>query len=252
MIDLVCQEAAMNHSKKILVAMALTMLLGACGGGGDGGGGGSSSSSSTMQNVSVPLQTAVANVVNNGITVNFSISGTVGGTAVTGTGSLVDAKAVAGMFNGAAVLQTAETVSGTVMANGVSSQFSSMRTIFRNPATFAEVAEDLGGPVVIFPAYVYPSTVQAGDSGTLVTGTSFSNASQTTKTGTVVRSFSVAADTSTTLLVTFTESDFDTNNVKQADDQQTLRVDTSGNVQFVSEKVTGFPVNGQQSSLTFQ
>ncbi|MBV8271542.1 MAG: hypothetical protein JO067_04650 [Cupriavidus sp.] len=240
----------MNNTKKILVTTALTMLLGACGGG--DGGGSSGGSSSTTQNVSVPLQTAVANVVNNGITVSFSISGTVGGTAVTGSGSLVDTKAIAGMFNLEAVLQTTETLSGTVMVNGVSAPFSSTRTIFRNPATFAEVAEDLGGPVVIFPAYVYPSKVQAGDSGTLVTGTSFSNASQTTKTGTVVRSFSVAADTSSTLLVTFTESDFDTNNVKLADDQQTLRIDTAGNVQFVSEKVTGLPVNGQQSSLTFQ
>lgn len=243
----------MNHTKKILGAMALTMLLGACGGGGgDGGSSGNSNSTSAPQDVSVPLQTAVANEVNNGITVNFSITGTVGGTAVTGSGSLNDAKAVAGMFNGAAVLTTTETLSGTVMANGVSQQFSTMRTIFRNPATFAEVAENIGGPVVIFPAYVFPSTVKAGDSGTLVTGTVFSDSSMTTKTGSVVRAFSVAADTSTTLLVTFTESDFDTNNVKLADDQTTLRVDTSGNIQFVSEKVTGFSVNGQQGSLTFQ
>lgn len=239
----------MNHTKNLCVAIALTMVLGACGGGGGDSGG---NSNPTPAVVSVPLQTAVANVVNNGITVNFAITGTVGGTAVTGSGTLVDAAAVGAMLNGATVLKTTETLSGTVMANNVSAPFSSTRTIFRNPATFAEVEEDLGGPVVVFPNYVFPATVKAGDSATLVTGTSFASSAQTTKTGTVVRSFSVAADTSTTLLVDFMESDFDINGVKLADDQLTLRVDTSGNVQFVSEVVTGFSVNGQQGSLTFK
>jgi hypothetical protein len=239
----------MNHANNLCVAIALTMVLGACGGGG-GDSGGNSNPMPTV--VTVPLQTAVANAVNNGITVNFSITGTVGGTAVTGTGTLVDAVAVGAMLNGASVLKTTETLSGTVMANNTSVPFSSTRTIFRNPATFAEVEEDLGGPIVVFPNYVYPATVKAGDSATLVTGTSFSSSAQTTKTGTVVRSFSVAADTSTTLLVAFMDSNFDNNGVKLADDQTTLRVDTSGNVQFVSEIVNGFPVNGQQSSLTFK
>ena len=241
----------MNPARRICVAIALTMALGACGGGGGDSGGGGNNNPMPVA-VSVPLQTAVANVVNNGISVNFAITGTVAGTAVTGSGTLVDAAAVGAVLNGAAVLKTTETLSGTVMANNVSAPFSSTRMIFRNPATFAEVQEDLGGPVVVFPSYVYPATVQAGDAGTLVTGTSFSAADQMTKTGTVVRSFSVAADTSTTLLVTFLESDFDTNGIKLADDQTTLRVDTSGNVTFVSEVVNGFSVNGQQGSLTFK
>jgi len=131
----------------------------------------------------------------------------------------------------------------------VSAPFSVATTIFRNPATFAEISEDLGGQVVDFPDYSYPSMVKAGDSATLVTGTAFSSSARTTKIGTVTRSYSVAADTSTSLLVTFTESVFDNNNVKTADAQTTFRVDTTGNIQFIS---TGFAVNGQQGSVTFQ
>ncbi|KWR91861.1 hypothetical protein [Cupriavidus sp. IDO] len=235
--------------KNNLMAVVFTMLLGACGGGGDGG---SSSNSASTQSVSVPLQTAVANEVNNGITVNFSISGTVSGVPVTGSGTLKDDKPVAATFNGAAALKTTETVSGTITVNGVSAPFSVTTIIFRNPATFAEFSEDLGDQVVDFPDYTYPATVKAGDSATLVTGTAFSSSARTTKIGTVTRSYSVAADTSTSLLVTFTETDFDNNSVKTADAQTTFRVDTMGNIQFVSEKVTGFAVNGQQGSLTFQ
>jgi len=235
-----------NHA---LMAMVFTILLAGCGGGGGDSG---SSSSAPVQSVSVPLQTAVANEVNNGITVNFSISGTVGATAVTGSGTLMDDKAVAAMLNGVSVLKTTETLSGTVIANGAASPFSASRTIFRNPATFAEVLEDLGGPVVVFPEYTYPASVKAGDAATLVTATAFSSSAQTIKTGTVALSYSVAADTATSLLVTFIETDFDNNNVKTADGQLTLRIDTAANIQFVSEKVSGFSVNGMQGSLTFQ
>jgi len=234
--------------KSNVMAIVFAIFLGACGG---GGGGGSSGGAST-QDVSVPLQSAVANEVNNGITVNFSVSGTVEATPVTGSGTLKDDKAVAATLNGVAVLKTAETISGTVTANGASTPFSVSRTIFRNPATFAEVLEDLGGPVIVFPVYTYPASVKAGDAATLVTATEFSDNTQTTKTGSVTLAFSVAADTSTSLLVTFIETDFDNNNAKTADAQLTLRIDTMGNIQFVSEKVTGFAVNGQQGSLTFQ
>ncbi len=236
-----------TNSKNTLVAVAFSMLLGACG----GGGGDSNTGSATPQPLSVPLQTAVGNLVNNGITVNFNVTGSVGSTPVTGSGTLSDSKASAAVLNGASVLKTTETLSGTLTA-ATSASFNSTRTIFRDPATFNEVFEDDGDFVVAFPSFTAPTTVQAGDGGKLVTGTAFSDSTETTKIGTVTRSFNVAADTATTLLVTFTDSEFDNSNVKQSDNLTTFRIDTAGNIRFVSAKVTNFNVNGQPGNLTFQ
>jgi hypothetical protein len=236
-----------TNSKNTLVAVAFSMLLGACG----GGGGDSSTGSAAQQPLSVPLQTAVGNLVNNGITVNFNVTGNVGTTAVTGSGTLTDSKATAAMLNGASVLKTTETLSGTLTAN-TTAAFNSTRTIFRDPATFNEVFEDDGNFVVAFPPFTSPTTVKAGDGGPLVTGTAFSDSTETVKIGTVKRSFSVTADTATTLLVTFTDSDFDNSNAKQSDNLTTFRIDTAGGIQFVSAKTTNFNVNGQPGNLTFQ
>lgn len=230
-------------------ALLLTMLLDGCGGGGGGG----SASVPAMQGLSVPLQTAVANQVNKGITVGFSVSGTVAGAAVTGSGTLADDPAVAATLNGVSVLKTTEHLSGTLMANGTSATFSSARTIYRNSATCAEIAEDMAGAYIVFPDYVYPSTVRAGDAGPLMTATEYSSSAQTSRIGSISLSYSVAADTTSSLLVTFIEADFDDNNVKTADAQTTFRVDISGTLQFVSLKVTRFVVNGnERADLTFQ
>ncbi|MFJ1259298.1 hypothetical protein [Cupriavidus sp. CuC1] len=234
--------------KKSLLTLAFAFFLGSCGGGGDGGG-----SSATTQTLSVPLLTAVANLVNNGITVKFSISGSSGNTTVTGSGTLTDAPAVAATLNGVAVLKTTETVTGTVVANGNSAPLSASRIFYRNPSTFAVVVDDQGNPYIVFGNYNYPASVKAGDAAMLATGTMFSNSTQATKTGTVTLSYAVAADGANSLLVTFIDSDFDNSNNKTAEGKTTFRVDTSGNISFVSLTITGFAVNGQTPfTLVFQ
>ncbi|MFJ1259192.1 hypothetical protein [Cupriavidus sp. CuC1] len=233
---------------KTLLTLAFAFFLGSCGGGGDGGG-----SSATTQTLSVPLLTAVANLVNNGITVKFSISGSSGNTIVTGSGTLTDAPAVAATLNGVAVLKTTETVTGTVMVNGNSAPLSQSRIIYRNSSTFAEVVDDEGNPYIVFGSYGYPEIVRAGDAATLATGTIFSDSTRATKTGTVTLSYAVAADSASSLLVTFIDSNFDNSNNKTAEGQTTFRVDKIGNITFVSLKATGFAVNGQiPFSLVFQ
>ncbi len=236
--------------KKSLLALVFALCFAGCGG---GGGGDSSGSSGATQTLSVPLLTAVANLVNNGIVVKFSISGSSGNAAVTGSGTLTDAPAVSATLNGAAVLKTTETVTGTVTVNGNSAPLSTSRIIYRNSSSFAEVVDDEGNPFIVFGSYSYPEFVKAGDAATLATGTIFSDNTQSTKTGTVILSYAVATDAANSLLVTFIDSDFDNSNNKTAEGQTTFRVDTSGNISFVSLKATGFAVNGQTPfTLVFQ
>jgi len=226
------------------------MLLGACGGGGDG----SETSSTTVvspQDVSIPLQTAVANETKSGMSTNFAVSGTVDGAPATGSGTLTDAPAVTTTLNGSTVLETTETVTDTVVQNGAPPiQASGTTEIFRDPTTFAEVGEIRGGPVVDFPTYTIPPSAKPGDGGVLVIGKEFSDESRLTQTGTVQISYGVAADTSDAALVTITETDFDNNNNQTAEDDRTFEVDTKGNPKHIKDKVKG-KQNGHQEDVEF-
>ncbi|WP_254776132.1 hypothetical protein [Ralstonia sp. 25mfcol4.1] len=200
------------------------------------------------QDVSVPLQTAVANVVMGGMSVNFSISGTADNVAVTGNGTLTDTPGVTTTLNGTTVVETTETMTDTIVLNGTSEQATETMEIFRNPDTFAEVSEDRGGTVVDFPPYTYPASVKPGDGGTLATGKMFSDNTRTNQTGTVELSYSVDPDTSSSVLVTLKEKDFDSNSVQAAEDDRTFEVDTKGKPKHVKDKVKG-KHNGHQVDI---
>lgn len=112
------------------------------------------------------------------------------------------------------------------------------------------VSEDRGGPVIDFPPYTIPASVKPGDGGVLIIGTLFSDSSRTSQIGTVQISFSVAVNTATadTFLVTFTEIDFDNNNVQTDERDRTFKVDTKGNFKHVKDKIKG-KHNGHQKDV---
>lgn len=232
----------------ILISVASSILLGACGG---GGGDDSAAVSMSSQNVSVPLQTVVANEVTSGMSASFTVTGTVDNVPVTGTGTLTDAPAVATTLNGAPVFETTETVTDTITENGAPPIHESETTkIFRDPNTFATVSEDRGGPVIDFPPYTIPVSVKPGDGGVLIIGTLFSDSSRTNQIGTVQISFSVAVNTadSGTVLVTFSETEFDNNNVQTDKSDRTFKVDAKGNFKHVKDKIKG-KHNGHQKDV---
>jgi len=231
-------------SKTVLLAMLSTMLFGACGGGED------NTSTASLQNVSVPLQTAVVNQIDNGMSASFTVSGTVDNTATTGSGTITDAPPVATALNGTAVLETTDTVADTLVENGATvPQQTEMTQILTNPQTGAEVSETRGdGSVVDFPAYTYPTSVKPGDSGTLATGTKFSDPSRTDKTGTVEISYSADSESSDTVKVHIDKKDRDNNNIQQRDEERTFSVDRDGNSKFESRQVKGSD-QGHQDNL---
>ncbi|MGY2487229.1 hypothetical protein [Cupriavidus sp. CP313] len=240
-------------SKRFLFLFAFSFLLGSCGGGGDDGSS-SEAASPPAQTLTVPLTTAMAALAANGITANFSISGSVENKPVSGSGTLKAGPADSATLNSAVVLKTTETVTGTIITNGNSEPFSGTRFIFRNSATFAVVAIDQGADgYAAFADYTFPATVKAGDSGPLATATIFSDNTQAAKLGSLTQSFSVAVDSGATLLVTFLDTEFDNSNARVGEEETTFRIDTSGNISFVSSKFTFFGANGQPvGTLIFQ
>jgi len=220
-----------------LIAVICAMLLGACGGGND---------NTSTQAGSVPLQAAVANEVNNGYTANFSVSGTINSVPVTGSGTLTDSAPVTTTFNGATARGTTETITDTVTENGTPVSVTETKQIFTDPGTSAEVGQinDDGSIDVITQPDPIPVSVAPGNSGTLGTGTEFSDTSEQDVTGTVDNTYTVESGTAnnggsgTTNcngdVVDFVKKVTDKNNGQIRKSERKMCVDDKGNSKFVS------------------
>ncbi|TDN61423.1 hypothetical protein [Paraburkholderia sp. BL10I2N1] len=174
-------------TRRALVAVASAMLLGGCGGGNN------NATTTSAQPVSVPLQAAFANQVDNGDTASFSVSGTIDSVPVTGSGTLTDSAPVVATFNDAAVLETKETITDIVLENGTPITVTETKEIFTNPETSAEVGQinDDGSVDVITQIDPIPISAPVGSSGVLGEGIEYSNSSEQTMVGTVEETYTV-------------------------------------------------------------
>lgn len=163
-------------------------------------------------NLSVPVRTAFANVVQNGFNQSFTISGSVDNstpsnpappTRVTGNGRFVLGAGVPVTLCTFPVLQATQTTTGTTIANGISTPFASTGTIYyRSDNTI--VATDSEDGFFLFTPVAYPETVKAGDTGPVGDGTQFNrDCTQTFFATKITGSYFVESDSATSLLVTF-------------------------------------------------
>ena len=239
--------------KFLLVALACA--LSACGGG--GGGSETSSPTSTQPidpNLTVPFQTAIANLVNNGVNKSFSLTGFVDNStdntplpriAITGTGTLTIGAPVSSTFNGNSVLRTTQVVTGAATANTQNIPLAATATVYYNTGTYTVAGTVNGTTTLIYAPYTNPSTVKAGNTGSLGTG-STRGLFETTSTS----AYSVATDTATSLLVTVidTVKEFGGNTTTT---QSVYRVSTSGSVILVSIDVVANFLGKDYKRLTY-
>jgi len=195
--------------------------------------------------VTVNVQTALTSIGTNGLNQNFTISGTYSTYQVTGNGNETVTPATATTLNGTPVLSETSTFSGTISVESRNVTISQTGTAYLNPTNYDFVAEDdsanssYSGSKAYYKTYAtvaYPTTVQAGASGLAATTNLYSDPSMATQIGTGTLSYSVAADGSSTstLLVTFVEDQYDMSNTHTLEDTITYRIDTSGNGSLVS------------------
>lgn len=240
---------------KYLALVLGSVMLVAC------GGGGTSSAVPTVTvptvvidpTLTVPFQTAVANLVNNGFSKTFTVSGwidqstisnPVPPTPISGSGTLTAGTPSAATLNGASVLKVTQVITGSQTANGQSAAFSATGILYFNSNNYTLAGTVAGGVNTIISAYTYPAIVKAGSTGSLGNGTT-GGLFPTTSTFT----YSVTSDSATSLLVTFIESTYSVSG--EGTTQTVYRVDTSGKITPVSTTTQKYFLGKLYQSLTF-
>ena len=234
--------------KYLLILLAWT--LSACGGGGDSGSTTPPPAPVADPNLTVPFQTAIANLVNNGINKTFTLTGYVDNstgnnpvprTPITGSGTLTIGTPTAAIFNGLSVLKTTQVVTGSAVANGQTITVAGSETVFYNTGNYTIAGSGTGSSPMRYAPYTNPSTVKAGSTGTLGSGSTggiFAN--------TISSVYTVSGDSVSSLLVTVIDTLRESSGGKITS-QSVYRVTTSGGVTLVSiDVVKNFLANDYQ------
>ena len=198
-------------------------------------------------NLTVPVQTAFANIVNTGFNQAFTISGSVDNstpanpappTPITGNGQFILGIGEPAALCGFQVSRAVQLVTGTSIANGVSTPFATTSSVYYRGDNTVVATSSLQQTFLFLPVS-FPATVRAGDAGPLGAGTEVdSNCNPppvfaATSTG----GYSVASDRADSLLVTFVREQ--RNPLRSTDQSTTVyRIDTRGNVSLVSITTT--------------
>lgn len=183
----------MQGARKAYVAICFTALLPACGGGG-GGYQSPTPMPMPMQTANFDMQAGMAEMEANGLSANVSLSGTVMvngvSTAFTGSGTFKRPPAVAAAFNGNAAMSQTTTVSGSIMAAGQTSMYStSVTDYYASGGAFLGEVSASEYDVAQAPI-VFPSMIVGGSSGTLGTLSRYTDSTMSVSLGTVQLSYS--------------------------------------------------------------
>lgn len=204
-------------------------------------------------NLTVPVQTAFANIVNTGFNQSFTISGSVDHSTpanpappapITGNGQFILGIGEPAALCGFPVSRAVQLVTGTTSANGISTPFATTSTVYYRGDNTVVATSSLQQTFLFLPVS-FPATVRAGDAGPLGNGTEVdSNCNPPPVFGaTSTGGYFVASDRADSLLVTFIREQ--RNPLRSTDQSTTVyRIDTSGNVSLVSVTTTSASSGG--------
>jgi hypothetical protein len=218
-------------------AIGLLLALSACGGGGDSGG-----LAPAMGPSSIDLGAAVGTLVTKGLSANVTLSGTVSGNAVTGSGTYALAPAVSATFGGVTnALAQALTAIFSISAAGQSLTVNSNVTYYYTTGTYTFLGEQDNNPPnstefdIALPPLAYPSTVKVGDTAVLGTVMRYTDNTQGVALGTTTVSYLVkqGAAGSNTLIVELINEIHDRSGATTQTDKTDYAVSASGAVSFV-------------------
>jgi hypothetical protein len=235
-----------------VAAIPLTLALAACGGGGDGSSSSSSSSSSGSTAGAFNLQAGVHNLLMTGLSANASLSGTVAGIAVSGSGTYTVQPGSSTTFNGGSALSQATTINGTFTVATQTDQYTAITIDYFSASDSAFLGEvdqstapaseyDVAGTPI-----QWPTSLTAGDSGDLGKVQRYTDSTQSVPIGSVDVSYSAAASGSA-LVVTITTKSSDASGNLQETVELKYNLSSANKLSLVS--YSGEQVAG--NSLTF-
>ncbi len=236
----------MNHRifSRLVVATIAIALTGCGGGSGDET---TVSTAPVASTTTFQLKSANDNFFNTTGTATFSVSGTVNGATVTGTGTATRGNVSAAVFETVAGFKRSTTVSASLTANGVTAPLTSTSTSFRD-AGGVPLGTSGEEYVVITGAVTIPITARINDTGTAYTANRFSNSSKATLLGTLTSTYVLLPDTETTGLLKITDTLRNTAGTMTSQSTVTIRITAAGGLTFINETGVDF---GRNTNLTF-
>lgn len=219
----------MHGARRTYLTVCFAMLISACGGG-----------NGYVAPMQLPAnynwQAGMAKMVTDGLSTNVALSGTVTtngvSTAFTGTGTFTRPPAVSATFNGTAAMSQNTTVSGSIMAAGQTSPYSTSVTDYYASSDGAFLGEVSASEYDVAQAPIsFPTMIVGGSSGTLGTLSRYTDNTMSVSLGTVQVSYSTMTpiDPGSPIGIVETTKIFDTQNTLIETDVTTYAM-TSSNV----------------------
>lgn len=186
----------MKNTIKLLLVTVSVALLTACGGG--GGGGGTAAPVASTQ--TFDLRAAYVALYTTPSSNQFTMSGTVEGISITGSGTATSGSVTTGTFEGRSAFQRSQTVSGTFSGNGQTIPITATSTDWTD-SNYVPLGSTGDEYEVVVGTPTIPTTARVPDSGILFTATTFPDSNKRYPTGTVTASYVIEPDTETTAIV---------------------------------------------------
>lgn len=204
-----------------IAVLAAPLLLAGCGGGGSG------DPPPTTSAEIYQTRTAWVNTLTESGTRSFTISGSVDGAAVSGSGNVTFSALAASVFEGRPALAKTTVLTGSLVAGGQTFPYGSTSVAHfdSNNQPLGQVA---GEYWVVTGTPAIPQTARVNDAGTMYTVNRYTSSSKTVLLGTAVVGYAVQPDTASTALLRVVVTERTTSGTVSATTIESFRITPAG------------------------
>jgi hypothetical protein len=224
---------------KICIVSVASVLTGCSGGGGDG----STGSPPSVSTTAFPLQSGYKKIIASGLSKSFTMTAISGTKSCSGNGSKTSTPATtAAVFEGVTGLSATTTLSVTVPTSctpptTVPQSTTTTTTIEYFDSNYMPLGSKgitQNSYSVYTAALVIPISVSVGETGQIGTQILYSSSTKSTKIGSIVLSYVIEPDTSSTAIVNLRSKVYDTAEVLGAIEEDRYRIDAQGTLTPIS------------------
>lgn len=213
------------------ITVVLSLALTACGGGGDS----STVVPTVTSTADFQLRTAWVNHVSGSRSLTFNVSGSVEGTAVSGTGLGTQSSLVSTTFEGVPALRGSTSLSMTLNPGNLTIATTSYSYIDSNYNYLGSSGD--AEYSVVSSSELIPTTAKVNANGVWYRENRYSDSSKNVLLGTETTSYSLEPDTADTALLKIIQVQKDTGGTITGNATVTFRMTTAGSLTRLSETV---------------